>query len=84
MADNEAGAMPPGGIVSGCGVPEERFPCSGICYRRSSSDLGITCVSKCRHCRIWTSLPDGASLAVTRIFGCDLYGYDKRIKDKRD
>jgi len=84
MADNEAGRMPPGGPVSGCGVPEERFPYIGECYLRSISNLGITCGSKCVHCRIWTSLPDGASLTVTRIFGCDLYGYDKRIKDERD
>jgi len=81
MADNKAGGMPSGGKVSDCGVSEERFPCIGKCYSRSSSNLGITCVSECMHCSIWTSLPEGASLAVTQIFGCELYGYDKRIKE---
>ncbi len=81
MADNKAGGISSGGLVSDCGVSEEQFPCIGRCYSRNSSNLRTTCVGKCMHCSIWTSLPDGASLAVTRIFGCNLYGYDKRIKE---
>jgi hypothetical protein len=67
--------------ISNCGVVEEQFPCIGKCYSKNYSNSGIYCYSKCVHCSIWTSIPDGASLDITHIFGCTLYGYDKRIKE---
>lgn len=65
-----------------CGVKEEAFPCLGKCFIKvdylSSGDVYKL---NCNHCKIWTSLPDGASLVVTHIIECSLYGYGRRVKD---
>lgn len=66
---------------SDCGVTEGSFPGLGKCYVKNHSLSGDVCKQRCSHCSIWTSLPDGASLAVTSIFECSLYGYGKRIKE---
>lgn len=64
-----------------CGVVEGVFPCLGKCYIKSNSPSGDIYKRNCPHCSIWTSLPDGASLIITHIFECPLYGYGKRIKE---
>lgn len=66
--------------VSDCGVTEGTFPL-GKCCSESDFLSGDVYKKKCPHCSIWTSLPDGASLVVTHIFECSLYGYGKRIKE---
>lgn len=65
---------------SGCGVAAGVFPCLGKCCGKSSSLSGEVYNATCPHCKIWTSLPDGANLAITNIFECLLYGYGKRIR----
>ncbi|KJS02351.1 MAG: hypothetical protein VR68_03140 [Peptococcaceae bacterium BRH_c4a] len=64
-----------------CAVLERQFPCMGKCCNKNISIVGTVYSKTCIHCSIWTSLPDGASLAIARIFQCSLYGYDKRIKE---
>ena len=64
-----------------CGATEGAFPRQGKCCSKIDSLSGDGYKKKCPHCNIWTSLPDGASLAVTHIFECSLYGYGKRIKE---
>lgn len=61
------------------GIPENRFPCMGNCFRQSTATPGRDCEAICPHCGIWTSLPEGTALKVTRIFDCALVGYGKRI-----
>ena len=72
-----------GGIGHGgdCGVSEEGFPQLGKCCAKSASISGSVYQQRCPHCSIWSSLPDGASLEVSHIFECALYGYGKRIKE---
>jgi hypothetical protein len=64
-----------------CGVAEKAFPCLCKCCAKSSSLTGDAYKKNCLHCSIWTSMPDGASLAITHIFECSLHGYVKRIKN---
>lgn len=86
MADDEffkqiEGSGKDSDLGSGCGVAAGIFPCPGKCCDKSSSLSGDVYKVICSHCSIWTSLPDGASLAITHIFECSLYGYGKRIKE---
>lgn len=64
-----------------CGVTEENFPCLDKCCSKSDSLSGNVYTKNCPYCSIWTSLPDGASLVITHIFECPLYGYGKRVKE---
>ncbi len=70
------------GCACPCGVAENRFPCDGSCYRKRADlpDGGFEAL--CPHCGIWTSLPEGAALKVTRIFDCAVCGYGKRITEE--
>lgn len=68
------------GLESDCGVAEEAFPQAGKCCSKSTSLAGTVYRQSCPCCSLWSSLPDGASLEVTYIVECTLYGYGKRIK----
>jgi len=71
-----------GGVTDyGCGVPEGQFPLLGKCCSQSTSISGTVYKDVCRYCSIWSSLPDSASLKVTYIIECSLYGYGKRVKE---
>lgn len=64
-----------------CSVREIEFPLLSKCYRKDESLSGVVYSKSCPYCNIWTSLPDGASLATTLLFGCSFLGYDKRLKE---
>lgn len=72
-----------GGTAPGddCGVLEGEFPRIGKCCSKSTSISGTVYQEICPCCSIWSSLPDGTSLAVSYILECTLYGYGKRIKE---
>ncbi len=65
-----------------CGVPENEFPCMDNCFRKSAAAPDGGYEALCPHCGIWTSLPEGAALKVTRIFDCALMGYGKRVTEE--
>jgi coenzyme F420-reducing hydrogenase gamma subunit len=67
------------GCACPCGIPKNKFPCMGSCFRQSAAAPDNDCEAVCPHCGIWTSLPEGVNLKVTRIFDCALMGYGKRI-----
>lgn len=67
------------GVGPECGVPEEQFPLDGKCCRKLSSLTGTVYVKLCLYCRIFTSMPTGASLTVNHIFECEPHQYGKRI-----
>lgn len=76
--DSSGGAT---GSYDDCGVFEENFPCMCKCYSRSDSTSGVVYKNVCPYCSIWTSLPDGASLEITHIFDCSIFGYGKRMRE---
>lgn len=70
------------GCACPCGVTENEFPRMDICFRKSPATPTGLYEALCPHCGIWTSLPEGAALRVTRIFDCALMGYGKRITEE--
>jgi lipoate synthase len=62
-----------------CGVNEASFPCPGQCFRQSGAGFMVSYAKQCPHCRISTSLPEGASLKTATIFECASLGYGKRV-----
>ena len=69
------------GAGHGCGLQEGQFPGPGKCFNESRSIAGLVFQPACPYCSIWTSLPEGADLAVAHIFECTLHGYVKRVKE---
>ncbi len=92
MDDKNTFVMPPGGRNPGrgsespgaCahGISESQFPYEDSCFRKGAAELGDVYETLCPHCAIWTSLPEGAALKVTRIFECADCGYGKRISEE--
>lgn len=70
------------GCACPSGVPENKFPCMGSCFRQSADAPDSGCEAICPHCGVWTSLPEGAALKVTCIFDCAVCGYGKRITEE--
>jgi hypothetical protein len=64
-----------------CGVLKDNFPAPGKCYSKSRDAAGPQYKTECPHCGLWTSLPDSASLKVTFILECGLYGHAKRMTE---
>ena len=81
FCDGQPDAVKGTGPSGDCGVPEEGFPQPEKCCSKGVAISGTVYRKKCPFCSIWTSLPDGASLEVSHIFECTLYGYGKRIKE---
>lgn len=54
------------------GVTEKEFPRIGTCFLKTTATTAPDggCQALCPRCSIWTSLPEGAALKVTRIFDC--------------
>lgn len=70
------------GAPEGCGVTEEAFPRMGTCCGWAKSVAGMVYSAVCPHCSVWTSLPDGASLAVAHIVECAVWGYGRRVQNE--
>lgn len=64
-----------------CHVSEGEFPYIGKCCRKSRSMTGVVYEQTCRHCSVWTSLPDSTSLEIVHMFECSLLEYYRRIKE---
>ena len=70
------------GCACPCGVPENKFPSIDNCFRKCAAVPDGGYEALCPHCGIWTSLPEGAALKVTRIFDCAVCGYGKRMTEE--
>jgi len=64
-----------------CGVSEDMFPYMGKCCAKKDAAFMFTYAKLCPHCRISTSLPEGASLKTSTIFECGRLEYGRRITE---
>lgn len=66
-----------------CEVSQQDFPLQDRCYQKVPGNDRIEDRPYCKHCQIWMSPPDAASLVVATWFECKWFQYARRLKDEQ-